>query len=363
MAWPGVRKALSTGALMVGITILLFLLLEGAASVAFSGYTLFFGKVDRMEAEQSHAEYDELLGWINRPNLRLPNLYGPGIGFRSNSQRFRADRDYPAAPPAGVTRVICSGDSFTMGHSVSNDEAWCAQLGAMVPNLETVNMGMAAYGVDQAFLWYRRDGAPLRHHMQILAFITGDFQRMGLDNFGGYPKPYLRVVEGRLEAANVPVPRIFSAIPRLQRQRAALMKLNVVQLGVSVMRRLGVESSERERLLLDDTQIQAAAAKAFEELQALNRAKGSTLVLVYLPRTGDKNSRVSDPWRAFVRQEADRLGIRFIDLVEAFRELPLDDGEQLFIKPYQPSHYNVRGNAWVARELRARLFPAAGVSP
>ena len=91
----------------------------------------------------------------------------------------------------------------------------------------------------------------------------------------------------------------------------------------------------------------------------MNRAKGSRLALVYLPRTGDKESGESDRWRAFVRREAGRLDVQFIDLVEAFRQLPLDDGERFFVMPYQPSHYNQRGNAWVAAQLRARLFPDA----
>jgi hypothetical protein len=55
--------------------------------------------------------------------------------------------------------------------------------------------------------------------------------------------------------------------------------------------------------------------------------------------------------------------VRFIDLVEAFRELPLDEGEQFFVRPYQPSHYNVRGNAWVADQLAQRLFPGGKAAP
>lgn len=357
MAWPKLRNALRTGTLVAVITLLLFLVLEGAASVFFSTRLLLFGEIGFMRAEQSHAEYDELLGWVNRPGLDLPDLYGPGIGFRTNAQRFRADHDYPAAQPAGVSRVICLGDSFTMGHSVADDQTWCATLETRVPGIETVNMGMAAYGIDQAFLWYRRDGATLQHDVQILAFITSDFTRMASDEFGGYPKPYLQIVDGTLNVANVPVPRIFSAIPRRQAMGAAARRLSIVQFGDSVLGRLGVEP-EAWKPLLDDTEVRAAAAKVFEELQALNTAKSSVLVLVYLPRTGDRNGAESDPWRAFVREEADRLGVRFIDLVEAFRELPLDDGEQLFVTPYQPSHYNVDGNAWVAEQLRARLFPA-----
>jgi hypothetical protein len=358
--WPSIRRAGSYVVIMSIITIALFMLVEGAISVAYSFYVFFIRPTGFMEEEQVHAEYDAELGWVNKPNLVLPDLYGRGVGFRSNSQRFRANRDYPPEPPPGVTRVICSGDSFTMGHSVADDVNWCALLGRDVPGIETVNMGMAAYGLDQAYLWYRRDGAPLQHHLQVLAFITPDFDRVAYDNFGGYPKPYLQIVNGRLEAMNVPVPRMFDAVPRLRRRREALMNLSMVRHGRAALESLGISPGALPGRLYDDEQVKAVAARIFEELRGLNAAKQSRLVLVYLPRTGDRDDRASDPWRVFVQGEATRLGLPFIDLVEEFRKLPLDDGERFFAIPYQPSHYNVSGNAWVARQLRTRLFTPAG---
>jgi hypothetical protein len=343
---------------MTVITVALFARLEGSASIAYSLYVLFVRDPGFMVEEQVHAEYDAELGWVNKPNLVLPDLYGGGVGFRTSAQRFRADRDYAPEPPPGVMRLICSGDSFTMGHSVADDKTWCALLGRDVPGMETVNMGMAAYGIDQAFLWYRRDGASLRHHVQVFAFITPDFDRMALDNFGGYPKPYLRVVNGRLEARNVPVPQVFDAVPRLRVRREALMNLSMVRHGRAALERLGMAPVALPGRIHDDDQVREVAAKIFEELRDLNDAKNSRLVLLYLPRTGDRDERTSDPWRAFVKGEAARLGVQFIDLVEEFRTLPLDDGERFFMIPYQPSHYNASGNAWVARQLRERLLTA-----
>lgn len=358
---PPARGWARTAALVTVATALTFLAAEGASSVAFSIYILFFRSAEFMQEEQTHGEYDAMLGWVNRPGLHLPNLYGPGVAFTTNRQRFRADREYAPQPPPGVQRVICSGDSFTMGHSVSDAQAWCALLASKNPAVETVNMGMAAYGVDQAFLWYRRDGVALQHDLQVLAFITPDFDRMAQDNFGGYPKPYLRLAGGALEVENVPVPQVFDGVLRQRRRREAARNLSIVRNGLAVMERLGFVPPPVERRVLDDDEVRAVAARIFEDLRDMNRAKGSRLVLVYLPRTGDKTGRESDAWREFVGTEAARLGVPFIDLVEAFRALPVDDGEQMFVVPYQPSHYNPRGNAWVAEQLRARLFTDAGV--
>ena len=59
------------------------------------------------------------------------------------------------------------------------------------PRLETLNMGQGGYGVDQAYLWYKRDAAKFEHQVHLLAFITDDFVRMQSDRFRGYGKPVI----------------------------------------------------------------------------------------------------------------------------------------------------------------------------
>lgn len=103
--------------------------------------------------------------------------------------------------------MICSGDSFTLGYGVRDDETWCHQLMQLDDRLETVNMGQGGYGFDQAYLWFRRDGVRLAHHVQVFAFISDDFRRMERVEFIGYAKPVLRVVGDSLRVDNVPVPR------------------------------------------------------------------------------------------------------------------------------------------------------------
>ncbi|MDY6806290.1 MAG: hypothetical protein SXA11_21140, partial [Cyanobacteriota bacterium] len=112
----------------------LFTLIEGLASTILMVYKI---SQVRPMTETSHTEYDELLGWINLPNASFPNLYGPGIDFQTNSQRFRNNKDFTVAVPKGKLRVICSGDSFTMGWGVSNEENWCHKLTAIDDRLET----------------------------------------------------------------------------------------------------------------------------------------------------------------------------------------------------------------------------------
>lgn len=147
-------------AVIVLITIFIFSSLEG-----FASYILVFSKLQKAQilAERLHTEYDPLLGWINKPNIHIQDMYGPNRYIRTNSQRFRNNHDFDIDIPKGKRRWICSGDSFVLGYGVDNDHTWCSVLSSIVPGIESVNMGQGGYGLDQAYLWYMRDGVQLQH--------------------------------------------------------------------------------------------------------------------------------------------------------------------------------------------------------
>src|SRR5262245_61369217 len=186
-------KAVWKGAkiLLINVVVLLalFALLEGAASLLFIA-----NQIRRTPAaEASYSRYDETLGWVSQPNVTRPDMYGPGVYLRTNSEGFRNDRDFARAVPPGKTRIICSGDSFTLGFGVNNDQAWCQRIAAINPQFETVNLGQGGYGFDQAYLLYMRAGRELDHQVHLFAFITDDFKRMQSDQFLGYGKPVLGI--------------------------------------------------------------------------------------------------------------------------------------------------------------------------
>jgi len=181
----------------------LLCLIEGLLSYSVIGHAFFTQRI----AERQHTEYDEELGWINLPNIFIEDMYSREDYFTTNSQRYRNAKDFSREVPANKVRVICSGDSFTLGFGVDDDNTWCQQLAAMNERLETVNMGQGGYGVDQAYLWYRRDEPKLDHDVVLFAFISDDFPRMESDTFMGYGKPYLTVRDGELVQENFPVSR------------------------------------------------------------------------------------------------------------------------------------------------------------
>ena len=342
----------------VAAVAVLLLLADGAASVYFAFHAAF---ATPAVAESLYTEYDRDLGWINLPNLYLPNMYGPGRFMRTNSQRFRNNSDFTKVVPPGKTRIICSGDSFTLGFGVDNDHTWPQQLAAHDPNLETVNMGQGGYGADQAYLWYKRDGATLDHGIQIFAIISPDVFRMRHATFNGYGKPVLAVDNDHVFATNVPVPRTMEVwSPRLVRTENALSNLSITRALRSVFSFDGRRPIAQSKAQNGETAW--VLSTMLDNLREANRAKNSVLALAYLPTREELAGGVGASWRTFLAEYARQHGVVFFDLMDDFRKLSPSQLDRMFIAPGAvdfpgaAGHYTETGNAFVADLVYQRLL-------
>ncbi|HUQ81739.1 MAG TPA: hypothetical protein VM076_11395 [Gemmatimonadaceae bacterium] len=348
----GILKVAKIVAINVVIFVVLFALIEGASSLLFVGNQI---RRTRGMGEQAHSTHDSAIGWVNLPNVNLPNLYGEGVGLRTNAQAFRADREYTKDVPAGKTRIMCSGDSFTLGFGVSNADTWCSRLAALDPRLETVNLGQGGYGVDQAYLWYKRAGAPLDHQVQLLAFITDDFTRMQSERFLGYGKPKLEVRADSLATVNSPVPQTSKFERWRASQNHSFGNLNIVRLYTRLFHH-DEDGPPPDSVAARNQATRQVLAVLFADLARINKAKNSQLVLVYLPGQSDyKTDRLAADWRAYIASEAARLGITYIDLVDDIRRDVKPTDLDSFYR--DDAHYSTKGNAWVAGAIYKRLAP------
>ena len=166
------RKVLVVGiANLIAIAILLFVV-EGFASFILTVRQIAAAETD---VARPHSQYDAEIGWVSKSDVYLRDFFGPGRDFRTNSQSFRNARDFAKEVPPGKIRIVCSGDSFTMGEGVSDDQTWCHRLAAANPRIESVNLGHSGYGVDQSYPWYKRNSDRLEHDIHLFAFISGVF--------------------------------------------------------------------------------------------------------------------------------------------------------------------------------------------
>jgi hypothetical protein len=341
------RLLTSNLALALFATLTFGLLLEGAASLLLSVRS---GKHALRMLEESHARYDPDLGWSHRPGLHFEALYGLGTPFTTNAQGFRATEEYVPAVPPGRRRVIVVGDSFTMGFGVGDAETYPAQMQARCPGLQVVNMGQGGYGLDQALLWYRRDGRPLDAQLVVLAVIAHDLYRMADERFVGYAKPVLRARGGKLVVENVPVPAGWGSRTPLRQAQTFLESLAVVRLSRWALGRDRAPAEAFYGAL--PSGVLEAAALALDEAVAAARAKDQGFALVYLP-TLELLPKEPVPEATWLAAQARRLGVPFVDLREEFGALPPWELARLFRPADQ--HYTVEGNRLVAAALLRHL--------
>src|SRR5262249_3191869 len=343
----------------IAIFSLILVVIEGLASYALLGRDLTTHSL----AEGRYTKYDPDLGWVNEPSVHIPNMYGRGVYLNTNSQGFRNSHDFDTAVPNGKYRIICSGDSFTLGFGVDNDHTWCQELTSLDPRLETVNMGEGGYGVDQAYLWYKRDGVKLEHHVHLMAFITDDFHRMQLDSFLGYGKPVIDIENGMLVVKNVPVPRRAYNFPWLTSNIQYVRRLRTVELLERISRKIGFAPDDTDLLSEKkrNEKTREVLRKIFEDLKRLNEEYSSKLVLVYLPTMGEVGGNAPEEWIHFLETESRDLDIPLINAISIFRSLPYEHVADMFIREGQidyrdaAGHLNDRGNEFVAKAIYEAL--------
>jgi hypothetical protein len=345
-------------ALFTTLTVSVFFLIEGCASTL-----LVLREWTQRPSGSTIRHHDPLLGWVSDTSLSRPQFWS-GSGLHTNAQGFRGQSEIASRIPVGRIRVVCSGDSFAFSEQVGDDEAWCHLLTRQDQRLETVNIGLSGYGIDQAYLRYVRDTAPLDYDIHLFTFIGPDLTRVGKRDHYGYAKPYFQLEDDTLVVKGVPVP---SALPRLTRFSTWLSQhVRSLELGNRMARRIAsMLSSEpaarSERQEMERERIAPLAEQIFRRVQQLSEEKNSVAVFVYLPLEQEfdetlpwaDSCEACDTWRPWVGAVMDSLGYNFIDLTPTLREVPWDTAIDFFIPG--DGHYTAAGNAWVAETLYDRL--------
>lgn len=109
-------------AINVLLSILVSLLL---AVLVFEGGLRLIG----FAPEGKILQFDPQLGWSKRPDAKLTRSTSEfDIEIETNALGLRDDPMSSPAKPAGVYRVVCLGDSFTLGFTVDREDLFVDQL-------------------------------------------------------------------------------------------------------------------------------------------------------------------------------------------------------------------------------------------
>ena len=344
------KRWMRNAVLFVCALLVAFIVVEGLSSLTLFGFAVIFRPNPGLNS-RSHVQHDTLLGWVNIPNYHDPDQYAPGLSLTINAQSFRNKKYFSDHVPEGKVRVLCSGDSFTLGVGVGDGQTWCDLLTTREPRFETLNLGEAGYGVGQIFLKYEHLAAKLDHDVHVFAFVNEDLRRLGLRKFVAWPKPVVTLKDGALFTENVPVPRRSFFMPWYTYNRGRFDSLRVINLGQRLIRRLTPTPSSAV-IQEEEARIRQVALQIFDRVQRLNSEKGSVavfmLLAMHIPEGDLEEDRIQ-----FFKTELESRGIWFIDFATEFRRLPYSEVDALFDPKWD--HYSVRGNEYVAELLYDRL--------
>ena len=140
-------------------------------------------------------QYDKDVGWSKTPNLSLSRAHPDApydIDFELNSMGLRDD-EVQKEKAADTLRVLCLGDSFTLGFGVNRDdlfvdilERWWNNEGRRV---EVINAGTEGYSTDQEAAWLETVGADLEPDLVLVFPYENDIYWNGQERYFDREKP------------------------------------------------------------------------------------------------------------------------------------------------------------------------------
>lgn len=325
---------------------------------------------DLLAGRPSLFRHDAVLGWSLRP------------GFRSSLCTIDADgnRRDPArpAPMSKAVRVATFGDSFTFGGDVADREAYPEVLARRDARLAVANYGVPAYGLDQAFLRYQRDGRMSHPQIVVIGFMSENVCR-SVSVFRPFYQPasllpfakprYVPGEHGPYLIDN-PLPRLDDYRTLMARPAETLSRLGEHDFfygtrpragpldGSAAVRLLKVAAEQwgpgrRSRFYAADSEAFRVTTELFTAFYEMALRDGAQPVIVIFPEHSDLVR-----WRsAGIKRYAPLLqffagkGYRVLDAMEAFDAA----GRDRPIAELVPTHYSPLANELVAEQVLRKL--------
>ena len=310
--------------------------------------------------------YDENSGWIINPELEDVNSLG-----------MHTDREYSKTVTPGTIRIALFGDSFTAGDEVKSNETWAYLLEQNLRqqgyNVEILNFGVSAYGMDQAYLRWLNVGKYYQPDIVVFGFQPGNMER-NLTAFrpligGSFPlsKPRFILENGDLKLINSPpippseklieVYKDFKANPfikyevlydeRYQENWWESSKL----LSVIVYLSWPGRTEGEEDLYQNGAYVTDLAAAIINRFGTEVKQQGSEFVVVHLPPRGDLERAVNGlalPYDFVLNDIAKNYVL--IRPEKVFT----DKGNQYWMPG---THYSPQANQIVAKYVAKQILP------
>ena len=101
------------------------------------------------------------------------------VRFAINAQGLRAERDFPYEKPPGTKRILCLGDSFTVGYEVSFEDCYASvmekDLLAAGRKVEVLNAGVSGFSTAEECLYLERELHKYSPDVVVVGFFKNDY--------------------------------------------------------------------------------------------------------------------------------------------------------------------------------------------
>lgn len=339
---------------------------------------LLQGRLNQYTRTGSLDNHHPVLGW------RPPKSHAsPDKRVITNTQGIRSAREFPLQPADALLRVSTFGDSFTFGEDVSNEDTWQEQASRSGKNIEVLNFGAGAYGLDQAYLRYLHEGTAYHPDIVVIGFMSENIFRSvnvfrpfysAAYALNLFPKPRFVLEADRLVLLENPMKTVADLQRLLDRDREVLAEfgrhdyyyqrgyrpgafdsLPSVRLGKILLQRVRTAADDYVLTLDGSYNVESEAFKVtertFDEFVRAALANGSLPLIVVYPNRGDM--RRAAQMRACryepLLQRFREKRYRYIDLMTAFAEHPEASVADLTTGPFL--HYSAQANKIVAEYL------------
>ena len=311
--------------------------------------------LERVDLVRVHLRntYDPLLGWAPRENVS--DGVEPGETYTTG--QYGARMPVPGEiRPLPKHAILAVGDSFTAGAEVGDRDTWPAYLERMVGE-PVNNPSPGGWAADQIVLRAESLLEPLQPHTVIVDFLSDDIGRAGYEIFGGGPKPYFLVNDGKLVHMNNPVPRYKVPPSDVGILRSVFGYSYLVTWS---MDRLGNTAWFNDPGLFykkvdnDPVEVSCLLLKRLKE-----RTDADDVRLIFVMQYGGiQLTRLEAPPRDAqkVLECTNGLGIQSLDTWRMLKEVAVSDDEEfatLFVENEISRHMSAKGNKLIATMIEA----------
>ncbi len=288
--------------------------------------------------------YHPLRGWAVKPDLRNEKIYDGQI-INSNSRGLRGITEYAYEKPAGVTRILVFGDSFTFGDVVSDDETYPFYLQQLLPGSEVLNFGVHGYGHDQMLLYLKEQTSKYSPDIVMTGFVTCNILR-NIYNFRDYAKPKFILQDGKLVLTNTPIPPPEELLQNEKYRSKFLRILKIIKTWRD-WKTGKMDVSEKEHQAMKITE------PILDEMIAEIRRIRAEPLFLYIPSFNDllEENRNLYPVNSFFRRFVAGRDIRWVSGVDALKR-----ESEKGIDFEKEGHWNAKANELMAEAVAEYLM-------